>query len=79
MNGNKRLKERNEMTCKLEYWREKRGWTQTQLSERSNIPQPQISRYEGGQWPGHENLKKLAKALEIKVADLVGDENGNES
>ena len=68
------------MTCKgLTHWREKRGYSQEELAQRSGIPQPQISRYEHGQWPGKDNLKKLAKALDVKSGDLIAIECDGEN
>jgi transcriptional regulator with XRE-family HTH domain len=55
--------------------REKRlekGWTQLELAEKSGVPQTTISQIESGnrRYPTHENIKKIAKALEIKIEEL---------
>lgn len=59
---------------KLKYWRQKRKFSQTDLSERSGVSQSQISSIESGlkENPGIITMKKLADALEIKVEDLIG-------
>jgi transcriptional regulator with XRE-family HTH domain len=56
--------------------REKRlekGWTQFKLANISGVPQPTISQIERGdrKYPTHENIMKIAKALEIKVEELI--------
>lgn len=56
--------------------REKRlekGWTQFELAERSGVPQPSISQIENGnrRYPTYENIKKIAKALEINIEELT--------
>lgn len=66
-------------------WRETRGWTQTELAERSGVPQPRISRLErtldqGGQKGVYlDDLERLAKALHIPATRLFAttrDGNG---
>lgn len=44
--------------------------TQTELAEMIGTSQEQISRFEKGQEPQFQTLKKLAKALEILSDDL---------
>jgi transcriptional regulator with XRE-family HTH domain len=56
--------------------REKRlekGWTQLELAEKSGVPQPTISQIESGnrRFPTYENIKKIAKALEINIEELT--------
>jgi ribosome-binding protein aMBF1 (putative translation factor) len=47
------------------------GLTQTQLAERSGLPQSHISRLEAAQHsPSHATLQKLAAALNIHVNEL---------
>ena len=55
--------------------REKRlekSWSQLELSERSGVPQSSISQIERGNRknPTYENIKKIAKALDIKLEEL---------
>jgi transcriptional regulator with XRE-family HTH domain len=58
-------------------WRITRGWTQTELAERSGVPQPRISRLErtldqGGQKGVYlDDLDRLAKALRVPPARLI--------
>jgi transcriptional regulator with XRE-family HTH domain len=48
--------------------------SQTQLAERSGIPKPTISRYENDHvLPSLPTLARLAKALDVPVAELVTD------
>ena len=44
--------------------------TQTELAEMIGVGQDQISRFEKGQEPQYQTLKKLAKALEVSPSDL---------
>lgn len=62
MNTIKRIKEK----------RLEKGWTQFELAEKSGVPQPTISQIENGtrKQPTHQNIMKIAKALEIKVEEL---------
>ena len=64
-------------------WRETRGLTQTELAERSGVPQPRISRLErtldqGGQKGVYlDDLDRLAKALRIPPARLLATVRGS--
>ncbi len=47
------------------------GWSQTELAEKSGIPQSYISRIESAQHaPTHKTLKKLASALGVDLGEL---------
>lgn len=49
-----------------------KGWTQAELSRQSNVLRDSISNYvRGNILPDAVNLKKLAKALGMKEADLL--------
>lgn len=55
--------------------REKRlekGWTQYKLAEMSGVPQSTICQIENGnrKYPTHENIRKIAKALQINLEEL---------
>ena len=53
---------------------EKRGLTEKQLAELSGISRVTISYYcNGHNYPKENNLKKLAKALEVEPAELTGE------
>ena len=53
-------------------WRQRKGLTQTQLSDKSGIDSNMISRYERGTaTPTLETVKRLALGLEITVDDLL--------
>ena len=52
--------------------REKRGWTQQDLADRSGIARANISRLEAGKHaPKLDTLRRLAQALDLKVSDLL--------
>jgi len=54
------------------FWRKKRGLTQSSLAKATGIAQGFLSEIESGQKPGTPaTLKKIAKALNIKVDDLI--------
>jgi transcriptional regulator with XRE-family HTH domain len=61
---------------RLRYAREKlRDMTQTQLSEKSGLPATSISHFEnidGTRKPSFDNLRRLAKALEVTTDYLLG-------
>ena len=50
-----------------------RGMRQVDLAEKSGLPKAQISQYKSGKYePMQEALYKLAKALSVNVAWLMG-------
>ncbi len=56
----------------LRVWREHRGLSQTRLAERAGVTQGAIAQIESGRRKGSVHLlRKLARALEIDVDDLV--------
>ena len=56
---------------KIKSLRVERGWNQTQLSERSGLPQSHVSRLERAvHSPSFKTLGKLASAFEIDVCEL---------
>jgi len=58
--------------------RKKAGFTQAQLSEATGIDQASISRIENGkQGVTLDYLQRMARALGVGVADLVGDAQGH--
>lgn len=53
--------------------RKEKGLTQAELGKRLNVTQQMIGQYENGKnSPQMDTLKKIATALEVKVADLIG-------
>jgi transcriptional regulator with XRE-family HTH domain len=51
------------------------GLSQSDLEERSGIPKARLSRYENGHVsPSIHTLERLARALEVSEASLLGDE-----
>lgn len=58
---------------RLKNFRENKGLTQAQLSERSGISTRMIQKYEGGvSRPRYDAAEKLAAALEVSVGELMG-------
>jgi DNA-binding XRE family transcriptional regulator len=59
----------------LAFWRAKRGMTQTALAKAADTTQPHIADLESGKHGGSlEIMARIAKALNIKVDDLVVDD-----
>jgi transcriptional regulator with XRE-family HTH domain len=59
---------------KLVNLRAKQGLSQRDLAKRSNVTNVTIARIETGVYdPRLSTLRKLAKALKVKVADLLDD------
>lgn len=57
----------------IKKFRKKKGMTQSELGEKLNVSQQMIGQYENGKnSPQMSTLKKIANALEVKVADLMG-------
>jgi transcriptional regulator with XRE-family HTH domain len=57
---------------RLKHLRAKRGWSQAALSERTGLTKEYIARLELGQHdPSLSTLTKLARALGVKLAELV--------
>jgi len=58
----------------LREWRETRGLSQRALAERAGMPYPMIARLELGQTdPRLSTLRRLAKALNVTVAEIIGE------
>jgi transcriptional regulator with XRE-family HTH domain len=61
------------MAMKLRKIRKARKLTQGQLAERAGVTREYIARLEAGRYdPTLSTIEKLAKALRVKVNDLVG-------
>ncbi|MCF4129475.1 helix-turn-helix domain-containing protein [Methylobacterium sp. SyP6R] len=58
---------------RVRVWREHRGLTATALAEKAGIAQAFLSQIETGRREGTvETLRKLARALDLTLDDLVG-------
>ncbi len=54
--------------------REQRGWSQRELAKHSKISHVTIARIETGMYdPRLSTLRHLAKALKVRMADLLND------
>jgi transcriptional regulator with XRE-family HTH domain len=59
---------------KLVEWRRKRGLSQRELARVSGVGHITIARIETGVFdPRLSTLRRLAKALKVKLADLIDD------
>ena len=53
--------------------RERRGWNQAELAEKSRLQPTAISHFEtGGRSPSFDNLRRLADALNVSTDYLIG-------
>lgn len=60
------------MPILLRHWREKRGYSVRELAKRAGVGFVTISRIENGHLsPTVAMLEKLAKALRVKVSELL--------
>lgn len=51
-----------------------KGWTEGELAARMGVTQPNVSRaINGGSSPTLETLAKYAHALDVEIADLIGE------
>lgn len=54
--------------------RDKRGWSQTELADKSGVSRVMIGKYERGEAiPSIDAAKKIADALEVSLDYLVGE------
>jgi len=59
---------------RLREWREKRGLTLRRLAEISDVHYVSLARLEAGRFdPRLSTLRKLAKALNVTITQLVGE------
>lgn len=64
---------------RIRLYREQRGWTQKELSERAQLPQSRVSELESGkQWTTAANILKLAQAFGITMEQLMKGEQDEE-
>ena len=54
--------------------RRKRGWSQEQLGAMVGFSQSKISKIENGDWDSLGDLRLIAKALGVKLKELIDDE-----
>jgi transcriptional regulator with XRE-family HTH domain len=59
----------------LAFWRAKRGMTQAALAKAAGTTQPHVADLESGKHGGSlEIMARIAKALKVKVDDLVDED-----
>lgn len=59
---------------RIRAWRKRRGLTMVQLAQKISVSQSAVSQWETGrEAPARENLVRLASALELSVAALLGE------
>ena len=54
--------------------RRKRSWSQEQLGAMVGFSQSKISKIENGGWDSLSDLRLIAKALGVKLKELIDDE-----
>jgi transcriptional regulator with XRE-family HTH domain len=59
---------------KIRTLRRKRGWSQERLGELVGFSQSKISKIENGDWDSLSDLRLIAKALGVKLKELIDDE-----
>ena len=61
------------MAIKLKKIRQQRKLTQGELAERAGVTREYVARLEAGRYdPSLSTIERLAKALRVKVNDLIG-------
>jgi transcriptional regulator with XRE-family HTH domain len=69
------MKDERTFGQRLRQTRIKAGFSQSDLEEISGIPKARLSRYENGHVaPSIQTLERLARALNVSEASLLGDE-----
>ena len=64
---------------KIRTLRRKRGWSQEQLGAMVGFSQSQISKIERGDWDSLSDLKLIARALGVKLKDLIDESDSGGS
>lgn len=65
-----------EVLARITEYREARGWSEYMLSERSGLPQSTISSwYCKNASPSISSLRKICKAFDITLCQLLAEEN----
>lgn len=59
---------------KVRKYRRQKGLSQEQLGELVGFSQSKISKIERGDWDSLSDLRLIAKALGVKLKDLIDDE-----
>ena len=55
-------------------YRRQKGWSQEQLGAMIGFSQSKISKIERGDWDSLSDLRLIAKALGVKLKELIDDE-----
>jgi len=63
---------------KIRTLRRKRGLSQEQLGAMVGFSQSKISKIENGDWDSLSDLKLIARALGVKLKDLIDDDGGSD-
>ena len=59
---------------RIRKYRRQKGWSQEQLGAMVGFSQSKISKIENGDWDSLSDLRLIAKALGVKLKDLIDDE-----
>jgi transcriptional regulator with XRE-family HTH domain len=63
----------------VQVWRERRGWSMGMLADRSGVARSTISKLESGmrENAGSATMRKLARALDVPMSVLAGEDVGD--
>lgn len=62
----------------IKNYREKRGFTQKELAEKSNLSRSYLADLERNRYnPSLDSLQLIAHSLDVNVSDLLGEKNNN--
>lgn len=59
-------------------YRRQKGFSQEQLGAMVGFSQSKISKIENGDWDSLSDLRLIAKALGVKLKDLIDDGDGSD-
>ena len=60
-------------------YRRRKGWSQEQLGAMIGFSQSKISKIENGDWDSLSDLRVIAKALDVKLKELIDDGDGSDA
>ena len=59
---------------RIKFFRKAKGWSQKDLGDSVGVIQTHVSKWETGMTPSATYIPQIATALDVPVADLVGEE-----
>ena len=64
---------------KVRMYRRQKGWSQEQLGAMVGFSQSRISKIENGDWDSLSDLRLIARALGVKLKDLIDESDSGGS